>query len=120
MFFAFLGSLDNPKSIGTNKLIKEFAKIATEPEDIIMNYKFLHKIEKEKLKKNFEPVDELNEISEEYRKIYKIITSNPIEINDIVKLSNMNIKEIMPKLTMLELEGKIKKVAGNRYIKCNM
>ena len=46
--FCIPGSLDNSKSIGTNKLIKDFAKLVTSPEDIIKNYEFLHKIELEK------------------------------------------------------------------------
>lgn len=111
--FCIPGSLDNPKSIGTNNLIKEFAKIATKPEDITSNYKFLHRIEKPK--KEFKQIDKLDEIPKEYKKIYKIITETPIDINDIVKLTDMSLKEVMPKLTMLELEGKIKKVSGNRY-----
>lgn len=103
--FCIPGSLDNPKSIGTNKLIKNFAKIATCPEDIINNYKFLHKIEL-----NVNPLIE-NE------GIYNLITEKPININDIAKKSKKNLKEIMSELTILELEGKIKKLPGNMYIR---
>ena len=34
-----------------------------------------------------------------------------------MKKTKISLSELMVKLTMLELEGKIKKVAGNRYIK---
>ena len=44
----------------------------------------------------------------EYLDIYKLITNNPIDINDIVKRANIDLKTAMSKLTMLELEGKIK------------
>lgn len=111
MFFAYHGSLDNSKSVGTNKLIKEFAKIATCPQDIIMNYSFLHKIENVTEKSTYIEED----ILPEYIGIYKVITEEPIDINDIAKCINMKLKELMPKLTMLELEGKIIKVQGNRY-----
>ena len=40
---------------------------------------------------------------------------NNISINDIVKLSHRSLKEVMAKLTILELEGKIQKISGNRY-----
>lgn len=111
MFFAYHGNLDNSKSVGTNTLIKEFAKIATCPEDIIINYSFLHK--NENITENNTYIEE--DILPEYIDIYKVITEKPIDINDIAKCVNMKLKELMPKLTMLELEGKIIKVQGNRY-----
>lgn len=116
MFFVFLGSLDNPKSMGTNNLIKDIGKIVTCPEDIISNYKFLHK---RKIENNKSNKEKLVDISEEYKEIYQIITKKPIDINEIVKLSsNKNLKEVMAKLTFLELENRIRKVSGNRYIRC--
>lgn len=109
--FCIPGSLDNPKSIGTNKLIKEFAKIATEPEDIINNYNFLNKIEEN------QNILISEQISEEYRDIYRFITDIPININEIAKKSSLELKEISSKLTMLELDGKIQKLPGNMYIR---
>lgn len=129
MSFVFHGSLDNPKSVGTNKLIKEFAKIANSPEDIVSNYEFLRKTGKVKKvsnqteafggfsKEDLNQVEELDEMAKEYREIYKVISENPIHIEDIVRLSHMNLKEVISKLTLLEIEGKIKKIAGNRYIR---
>ena len=103
--FCIPGSLDNSKSIGTNKLIKDFAKLVTSPEDIIKNYKFLHKIELKKPKEK------------EENEILKLIKENPINIDDIVKLSNKNIKEIISEITILELDGKIERLPGNMYIR---
>ncbi len=77
--FCIPGSLDNPKSIGTNNLIKEFAKIVTSPKDVINNYNFLHKIE---VNSNTLVKEQ---IPEEYKKIYSLITDMPININDIAK-----------------------------------
>ncbi len=111
--FCIPGSLDNPKSVETNELIKDFAKMVTEPKDIIKNYPFLHR--RKVKKKDFKEIHEVEDMPEAYRNIYQIITETPIDSNDIVKLTHMSLKDIMPKLTILELEGKIKKVAGNRY-----
>lgn len=104
--FCIPGSLDNSKSIGTNKLIKDFAKLVTSPEDIIKNYEFLHKIELEK-----------PEEKKEENEILKLIKEDPINIDDIVKLSNKNIKEIISEITILELDGKIERLPGNMYIR---
>ena len=135
----FHGSLDNPKSKGTNNLLKEIAKITTDPKDIIQNYDFLHKVEN-KIKKvdkkdafqgleketsmnifeRFEEETSMNifeELDENLRSIYKIITNNPIDINTIAKKSNFSTKDVMQKLTMLELQGMIKRTSGGRYIR---
>ena len=113
--FCIPGSLDYPKSKGTNNLIKDFAKLVTSPKDITCNYEFLHKTKK--IQKDFKQAQKREEISSQYRDIFQWITEKPIDINDIARLSHMNLKEIIPKLTMLELEGKIKKVPGNQYIR---
>ena len=115
MCFVYLGSLDNSKSIGTNNLIKEFAQIVTSPEDILFKYGFIEKID-ESLN-DLDQKDTNDDISKEYLDIFKLITKNPMDINDIIKISNTDLKTVISKLTILELEGKVKKIAGNRYIK---
>lgn len=109
--FCIPGSLDSPKSIGTNNLIKEFAKIAISPEDIINNYNFLHKKEVTQNMLNVE------EVQEEYREIYNLITEVPININEITKKCHLELKEVSSRLTMLELDEKIVKLPGNMYIR---
>lgn len=104
------GSLDSSKSIGTNRLIKEFAKIALSPDDVLNNYNFLSK------RKIMHTVDIL-EVSKEYEKIYEIISDIPVSTNEIAKKSHTDLKEVISKLTMLEIDGKIRKIAGDRYIR---
>ena len=94
-------------------MIKEFAKIVTEPEDIIVNYKFLHKIKKNNLKIN----EHFDAVSKEFKDIYKLIGQNPIDIDSIVRKSKITSKEVISRLTMLEIEGKIKRISGNRYVR---
>ena len=115
MFFVFHGSLDNPKSVGTNNLIKEFAQILTTPEDILLKYGLIDHSENIPI-----ITKELNiekDIPKEYIEIYKVIDEKAIDITEIARKSNTDLKTVMSKLTMLELEGKIKKVSGNRYIR---
>lgn len=114
MYFAYHGSLDNPKSVGTNILIKEGAKIVTSPQDIIANYPFLKKISNLKKKEIIE-VDE--NVPEEYKEIYKALSKDAKDLNELAKNSNLPLNEIMSKLTMLELEGKVEKLPGNKYKK---
>ena len=109
--FCIPGSLDNPKSMGTNNLIKEFEKIAISPEDIINNYNFLHK------KEVTQNILNVEEVPKEYREIYSLITEVPININEITKKCHLELKEVSSRLTMLELDEKIVKLPGNMYIR---
>lgn len=141
--FCVPGSLDNNKSVGTNNLIKEGAIAVTEVEDIVKRYSFFKKIRipsKKKLKneiimkskeKNYEKNNieiqnsleivnkktKINEdqIDEKYRRIYDLIPKSGININDIVISNNLNLSEVMEQITMLEIMGKIKRKAGNKY-----
>ncbi len=57
-------------------------------------------------------------VPKEYKKIYKLINEEPINIEDIFHNLNMkNIAELNQKLSVMELEGYIEKLAGNNYIR---
>ena len=112
--FCVPGSLDNPKSLGTNIMIKKGAKLVTCIEDIVKHYNFLQK--SNILHKNDEFV--LDDMDDEYKDVYKVISNDPIEINFISKKANIPINEAMAKITMLEIDGKIKRVEGNKFLRC--
>ena len=115
--FCIPSSIDNSKGIGTNTLIKKGAKLVLEPIDILQNYGIntMKKITVEELdKQNKITAMKLNNIKEEYRKIYEKIFI-PLSIDEIRKETNLNITEIYSKLFMMELEGLIKKVE-NKYV----
>ena len=117
--YAIPGNIDSPKSIGTNIMIKNGAKLVTCVEDIVSNYDFLHKIESCESSSGLGvdgDFDVLN-VKEEYRNVYRLIKEIPLEINEIAKLSGESLSSNMAKLTMLELEGKIKRVSGNRFVR---
>lgn len=105
--FCVPGNLENFKSIGTNTLIKKGAKLVTSAEDIAKNY---HLLKCESNKKKIE-------IPSEYEDIYNLITEKPIDTLTIIKKSNLRVSEVMSKLTILELEEKIKKVAGDKFVR---
>lgn len=116
--FCVPGSLDNRKSIGTNMMIRRGAKLVTDVKDIVSNYDFLRKerkLEDRPLEKNRLV---LSNIQEEYREICKLLLKKPMEINEIAKIINIPINEIMSKITMLEINGIIyKNLKGEFEIK---
>ena len=142
--FCIPGSLDNSKSNGTNKLIKEGAFITTDVKDIIDKYKWIKKVRKESTiieeikmediketnskkednkssnyKRRKKDVKKEEAIDEKYRNIYDLIPKEGININDMITENRLNLAEVMEKITMLEIMGKVKRKAGNKYFKIN-
>lgn len=104
--FCIPGSLDNNKSLGTNIMIKNGANLVTNVNDIICNYKNLKKTK----------IIKTCNVDDKFKDIYELIIEKPMDINLIAKLTNQNISDVMAKITILEIEGKIKKVGGNKIV----
>lgn len=114
--FCIPSSLDNPKGITPNKLIKEGAYLVTEVQDIIKEYSELNlnkcKITSEDSKKYFKE----SLINDEYIDVYNILDNEKfININEIVRLSNLEIDVVNYKLMMLELDDVIVSFAGSNF-----
>ncbi len=116
--FCIPGNLENSKSTGTNRLIRDGAILVTGVDDIISKYDFLYKCKENKgfkLKEENDTKVQSEIIDERYRAIYELIPKEGINVNDIASLNNLNLSEVMENITMLELMGKIKRKAGNKY-----
>lgn len=107
--FCIPGSLDNSKSLGTNTMVKNGAILVTSVNDIICNYKNLKKT---RIIQNIKKY----EVSKEFQDIYELISEKPMEINLIAKLTDQNVSSVMAKITFLEIEGKIKRLGGNKIV----
>ncbi len=86
--------------------MKADAKIVTNIDDILQDITLKSATKK----------DEFG-ISDEYKNVYDVITNSPIHINQICKKANISIAEANQTLTMLEIEGLIKSLPNNEYIK---
>ena len=107
--FCIPGSLDNSKILGTNTMVKNGAILVTSVNDIICNYKNLKKT---RIVQNIKKY----EVSKEFQDIYELISEKPMEINLIAKLTDQNVSSVMAKITFLEIEGKIKRLGGNKIV----
>lgn len=99
--------------IGTNKLIQKGAKLVVEPGDILEEFG----IENLKKDKKHENNEESKLEVEEYKIIYNLLSQIPQDKQYLSIKSGLNISQINQQLTMLELKGYIKSLAGNKYIK---
>ena len=104
--FCLPGNIDSKNSSGTNQLIKKGAILVTDINDI------LNEIEE----KSKEIKKEVN-INNEYKKIYEILTNIPMHINEICKKTNSSMAEVNQIITMLEIEGLIKSLPNNQFVK---
>lgn len=115
--FCIPNSIDNRKGIGTNNLIKKGATLVQMPSDVMEKYRTVEKknitIEELDKKNKITPI-KLNQVPEEYKKIYEILYE-PLSINEISIRTKLDITEVYSKLFLMELEGLVKR-QGNKYI----
>lgn len=107
--FCIPRDLDTKNGIGTNKLIKEGAKLVTEPDDILEYFKIKRK----------ESIITKRKIPQEYKAIYDVIEDEPTHIDIICKKLQTNMSNINSTLMLMELEGYIKSLPGNYVEKVN-
>jgi DNA processing protein len=108
--FAVPGPIFSPKSEGANNLIRKGAKIVTGVKDILEELN----LEKETLesKKIIPKIPG----SPEEEKILKQLSSEPIHIDNISKLTKLGIAAISSALSIMEIKGWVKNIGGQNYI----
>ena len=112
-FLQFHGSLDNPYSFGTNKLLKNGGLIVTEGMDIIQNYpEFLHK----KKRKNINNLKKIK-IKEEYKHVYNCLENKCLSIDEISQKLGKDVREVSTLLTLMEIDNLITFEIGKGYKK---
>lgn len=110
--FCIPHSLEQKEGIGTNRQIKNGAKLITTPEEIIEELN----IKTEKIKEE-EKVIEITNVPEEYLPVYKCISEKPINVDELCKKTKLEISNVNFILTMLELEGYIEQLPGKYFIR---
>lgn len=106
--FAIPGSIFNSNSEGTNKLIQQGAKLVSLVQDILEEFNIPLKPPS-----SFHP-----SLEEEENKIYHCFSpATPLTIDKIAEKLKLPPAEILAKLSILELKGLVKSIAGGRYLK---
>jgi len=124
--FAVPGSIDSAGSRGTNKLIKQGAKLIENVHDILDE--ILPQVET-RVRKNHPDVFPEEEISRDTKKISKTettlnhtersvlnkITLKGTDVDDIIAGTGMPTSHVLNILLTLELRGIIKQLPGNKF-----
>lgn len=121
--YAIPSNIYNSAGLGTNIMIQEGAKLLIKPSEIIKYIKENLKNTKQDEKKNtnlkqaINSINESTKIQKEYLPIYKLLSNEPIHINDIAKKLETTIKEITPVITMMEIEGYTHQIQTNYFVR---
>lgn len=102
------GSIFSEQSKGTNKLIRDGAYPVTCMEDILRLLNIDYRQSKKKITKN---------LTDEQKKIYSILNDSPIHVDDILKITDIDINHLYEVLFELQLKDEIMCLAGNYYVK---
>lgn len=111
--FAIPGSPESAKSKGTNKLIKDGAKIVTEANDILEELK-VPSMTPAGLQKT---VEQIKRLSGTAKIIFDILTNEPMHIDDIARACKMDTAFVLSALLSLELQGIIRQLPGKRFVR---
>ncbi|MBO6272361.1 DNA-processing protein DprA [bacterium] len=108
------GLITNPNTAGIYKLLKTGAHMVTDSDDILDALKWT-------INKQMPLFDENNSdksnISEDEAKILSAVEIEPKSFDEIQKITNINIDNLLMNLTNLELLGFVEQTAGDRYKK---
>lgn len=107
--FCVPSSLENPKGLVPNRLIKEGAILVRNEKDIVDNYNGLVK----KTKNNNNAKVIRNDVK--FNKLYSILNNDGMYIDEIIIKSKLKIDEVNYQLIVLELNGYIEQLPGRKY-----
>ncbi|MDP4090532.1 MAG: DNA-processing protein DprA [Bacillota bacterium] len=105
------GSIFSKNSLGTNELIKDGAEIFVDMEHLLDKLNIISLAKNDNLKKVY------NDIKMDT--IYNILTDTPTHIDDIIRITNIDISILYELLLEMQLENTIRCIAGNYYVKIN-
>lgn len=113
------------KGTGTNELIKKGAILVTSSNDIFRELGLEMVTKEEYINKKLEgskylleeKIEDYQGVADEYIDIYNLIPYYPVSIEYLARKSDLRISQINQKLTILELEGLIKSLPGNSYVR---
>jgi len=109
--FAVPGKIFDKKSGGTNELIKQGAHMLTKTSDLLLALKISH----------LEAPKEISQkipLASDETLVYDCLNYDPASVDYIIYKTGLNIAVVNTILLNLELSGHIKRLPGQRYIKC--
>ncbi len=111
--FAVPGPAGDHRSMGTNALLKQGAKLVERAEDIFDEIELL----KNSLKNSKQDVEIINsEGNSLEKKLMEVLSDVPLHIDEICREVKKPVKELLPLLSSLELKGIVRQLPGKYFV----
>ena len=112
--FAVPGNITNRTSAGTNRLIRDGAKLVMTVDDILDEYPDLLRLKE--LGKTDDD-GERTKLGEQEQRVYDLVSLEPVHVDDIIGRADLSPTVASHVLLLLQLEELIEEVEGGRYIR---
>ncbi len=125
--FALPGNISSPMSSGTNALIRDGASLLCGADEILAEYILRYPQFFDFQEKNIEEPNAAIQIqiqteilqspavTGEEKQLYSVLKKEPLHINELARISNLDISKVQTFITMLQIKGKVKEHPGNYY-----
>lgn len=112
--FAVPGGIFSNQSQGTNKLLKDGAKLVGRVEDILEEFGATYYPASNAEAQDTTPGPELSEVE---RRIYRLLGPEPIHVDNLVEKLATTSSVLLPTLLDMELKGVIRQLPGMRFVR---
>jgi DNA processing protein len=114
--FAIPGSIHNPMARGCHRLIRQGAKLVEKAEDILEELAPYLRHPRQALEKHpGDPQIEEHGLDEDYSRLLDLLAFDPLSVDEIIHQSGLTAEEVSSMLLLLELQGHVESLSGNRF-----
>lgn len=113
--FAVPGNITTTTSAGTNRLIKQGAKLVETVEDVLEEFPDLRKMAGRI--PAAEPAEDDVALGDRERRVYELIGLEPVYVDDIIARADLSPTEASHVLLLLQLEDLVMEVEGGCYVR---
>jgi DNA processing protein len=106
--FAVPGNVLAPQSRGTNRLIRDGARILLDPQEIL-EVLDLTRVTEQSAARTVLPSNAVE------AQLFGVLSHEPLHVDDIRRQTKLNIEEVTSTLALMELKGMVRQVGGMRY-----
>jgi DNA processing protein len=113
--FAVPGNINSPKSLGTNQIIKDGAKLISSANDVLIELEpqLKHFLKEDEAKSRELPQD----LSELEKMLLETLTNVPIHIDKLAKVIGKSTAETLSALLPLEFKDLVKQLPGKLFVR---
>jgi len=107
------GSVENPQAVGSNALLRDGARLLTNPADVLVELEPL----------GFHPrggsrdLSPAAEIPQELQPLWEALSTEPRELDQVARAASLPMDRALAGLSTLELSGRVRQCPGMRYMR---